>query len=87
MRILLDECTPSIVKKRLTHRQIETVQELGWAGVKNGDLLRAAKGVFDVFVTTDKNYSPSTESRRMRISDCALANQSGSHCRSADTCD
>lgn len=55
MRILLDECTPSIVKKSLPHRQIETVQELGWSGIKNGDLLRSASGVFDVLITTDKN--------------------------------
>ena len=31
------------------------MQELGWAGLKNGALLAAADGVFDVFITTDKN--------------------------------
>jgi hypothetical protein len=55
MKILLDECTPSVVKKRLPHRDIQTVQDMGWSGVKNGDLLRAAEGQFDVFITTDKN--------------------------------
>ena len=28
---------------------------LGWAGVKNGDLLGRATGRFDVFVTVDRN--------------------------------
>jgi predicted nuclease of predicted toxin-antitoxin system len=55
MKILLDECTPSVVKKRLPHRDIRTVQEMGWNGVKNGELLAAAEGQFDIFITTDKN--------------------------------
>lgn len=28
---------------------------MGWAGLKNGDLLRAAEREFDVFVTADQN--------------------------------
>ncbi len=27
----------------------------GWAGIKNGELLRLAEGLFDVFVTADQN--------------------------------
>ena len=55
MKILLDECTPRVVKKRLGHRDIWTVQEMGWGGIKNGDLLTAAEGQFDILITTDKN--------------------------------
>jgi hypothetical protein len=55
MNILLDECTPRIVKKRLSHLAIRTVQEMGWAGVKNGELLKLAEAQFEVFITTDKN--------------------------------
>ncbi len=55
MRILLDECTPAIVKKHLPHLAIFTVQEMGWSGIKNGALLSLAEVQFDVFVTTDKN--------------------------------
>ena len=44
-----------IVKKRLPHLGIRTVQEMGWAGVKNGALLNLIEGQFDVFITTDKN--------------------------------
>ena len=55
MNIILDECTPHIVKKRLRHLAIRTVQEMGWAGVKNGALLKKVEPLFDVFITTDKN--------------------------------
>lgn len=55
MKILLDECTPNVVRKLLPHRDIQTVQEMDWSGVKNGELLRAAEVDFDVLITTDKN--------------------------------
>lgn len=32
-------------------------QGFGWAGIKNGKLLRLAETEFDVFVTADKNLS------------------------------
>jgi len=55
MNILLDECTPRALKKRLPHLAIRTVQDMGWSGVKNGRLLALADPQFDVFITTDKN--------------------------------
>src|SRR4029450_6233644 len=55
MNILLDECAPHAVKKRLPHLAIRTVQEMGWSGVKNGKLLKLADQQFDVFITSDKN--------------------------------
>ena len=55
MNILLDECAPHAVKKRLPHLAIRTVQEMGWSGVKNGKLLTLADQQFDVFITSDKN--------------------------------
>lgn len=55
MNILLDECTPRIVKRRLPQRNIRTVQEMNWSGLKNGERLSVAEKEFDVFITTDKN--------------------------------
>ncbi|MFN0278011.1 MAG: hypothetical protein ACKVRN_05340 [Pyrinomonadaceae bacterium] len=55
MKIIIDECVPSIVKRGLPERNIVTIQELGWAGIKNGELLRLVAGEFDVFITSDKN--------------------------------
>lgn len=55
MRIIIDECVPSIVKSGLPARDIVTVQEMGWSGIKNGDLLRLTTTDFEVFITSDKN--------------------------------
>ncbi|MBK9528620.1 MAG: DUF5615 family PIN-like protein [Acidobacteria bacterium] len=54
MRIIIDECVPSIVK-RIADRNIVSVQEMGWAGIKNGELLKRVAAEFDVFITSDKN--------------------------------
>lgn len=54
MRILLDECLPRKLKKDLIGHDVLTVPEMGWRGVKNGELLRRAKNSFDVFVTIDQ---------------------------------
>lgn len=55
MRILLDEGIPDVIKKRLTHFPISTVQELGWRGIKNGALLDLMAGQFELIITSDKN--------------------------------
>lgn len=54
MKILLDESAPRVIKRLLPHLQIQTVQEMGWTGKGNGELLRLAEEQFDVFVTADK---------------------------------
>lgn len=55
MRILLDECLPKKLKSEFTGHTVFTVQEKGWAGIKNGELLRRAENEFDVWVTADRN--------------------------------
>ena len=55
MKILLDESVPRLVKLRLPQLNISTVQEMGWAGVQNGELLRRAEERFDVLITADRN--------------------------------
>jgi predicted nuclease of predicted toxin-antitoxin system len=55
MRILLDECLPRGLKKHLAPHDVITVPDAGWAGKTNGELLRAAAGKVDVFVTIDSN--------------------------------
>lgn len=55
MRIIIDECVPSIVKHGLPLLNIVSVQDMGWAGIKNGKLLRLVADEFDVFITSDKN--------------------------------
>lgn len=57
MKVLIDECTPKALKRHLTQHGLEcvTVQEAGWAGKKNGGLLRLAEVAFDVLLTLDTN--------------------------------
>ena len=55
MRILLDESLPIELRDELPGHTVRSVQELGWSGLKNGELLRRAADQFDVFVTADQN--------------------------------
>ena len=36
---------------------MKTVPQMGWAGVKNGQLLALAEPEFNVFITVDRNLS------------------------------
>ncbi|MDH5537813.1 MAG: DUF5615 family PIN-like protein [Rhizobacter sp.] len=59
MRVLIDECLPRQLKQWLVAVEpdwfVRTVQEAGWASMKNGMLLRAANEGFEVLLTADKN--------------------------------
>ena len=76
MNILLDECTPRAIKKRLSHLAIQTVQEMGWSGIKNGELLKLAEQQFDVFITTDKNLRYQQNLGRVRLAFVLLPSNS-----------
>ena len=54
-RVLLDENLPHLLKRELSEFDVSTVSDAGWAGTKNGRLLRLAEGTFDVFLTADRN--------------------------------
>jgi predicted nuclease of predicted toxin-antitoxin system len=55
MRILLDECVPWPMHRLLSSHACSSVQEQGWGGIKNGELLQRAEGKFDLFITSDQN--------------------------------
>jgi PIN like domain len=56
MRILLDECVPRPLKRQLTQYEVKTVTEMGWAGTKNGQLLKKMQDAqFTILLTTDQN--------------------------------
>ena len=42
------------LKRELQEHTVFTVQEKGWSGIENGDLLRIAEEEFDVWVTADQ---------------------------------
>jgi len=55
MKVLLDECLPKKLKREVQADVAITVPEMGWAGTKNGALLRLVEREFDVFLTNDQN--------------------------------
>jgi hypothetical protein len=56
VEVLFDQGTPVPLREHLTKHQVSTAFELGWATLKNGDLLRRAESSgFQVLVTTDQN--------------------------------
>lgn len=69
MRILFDQGTPIPLKHHLPGHEIQSAFELGWSKLTNGELLAAAEGRFDVFVTTDRNlrYQQSLTARKLAI--------------------
>lgn len=55
MKALLDENMPRALIRLLSPEiDARTVQQEGWRGRRNGDLLRAAAEEFDMFITTDQ---------------------------------
>lgn len=55
MRALLDENMPKALAPLFAPEiEVRTVQQEGWRGRKNGDLLEAASEFFDALITTDQ---------------------------------
>lgn len=55
MKLLLDECVTRHLKRDLAGHEVHTVEEAGFKGLENGDLLRTASGVYEVLITVDRN--------------------------------
>jgi predicted nuclease of predicted toxin-antitoxin system len=71
MKVLIDECAPKALKYSLSAHGHEslTVQEAGWSGKQNGELLTLAETHFDVLITLDTNlrYQQNLAARRISI--------------------
>jgi predicted nuclease of predicted toxin-antitoxin system len=57
VNVLLDECAPARLGHLLTGHSVTTVPRRGWAGIKNGDLLKLAEKEYEVLVTVDRKLS------------------------------
>lgn len=55
MRVLLDENLPAFFRRHFPKHTVESVIDLRWKGIRNGELLRRAEGQFDALLTTDQN--------------------------------
>jgi predicted nuclease of predicted toxin-antitoxin system len=69
VKILLDECVPSPLRKLLARHECHTAQEMGWKSIRNGELLALAEGKFDLFITADQGlaYEHNLRGRRIAI--------------------
>jgi hypothetical protein len=70
LKILFDQGTPVPLRGHISAHRVSTAYELGWATLKNGELLAAAENNgFDVLVTTDTNlqYQQNLTQRKIAI--------------------
>jgi hypothetical protein len=69
MKILVDECVPRQIIRFFPEHDIRTVPEIGWSGIKNGDLILQAEKEFDIFITSDQNirYQQNLKNRKIAI--------------------
>jgi len=75
MKILVDECLPRKLKGEIPGHEVRTVPEMGWAGKKNGELLKLMSGQFDVFLTIDGNLQHQQNLRQMKVALVVLSAQ------------
>jgi len=55
VNILINECIDRKLARQLSGHSVKTVPQMGWAGIKDAELLRLAEIEFDVFITVDRN--------------------------------
>jgi hypothetical protein len=55
VKVLLDECIDWRLARDITGHEVKTARQMGWATLKNGELLKLVCRHFDVFVTVDQN--------------------------------
>jgi hypothetical protein len=60
---------PGPLRRLLAEFETSTAQDLGWGRVKNGELLKRAEGVFEVFLTADQQlkYQQNLKGRKLAI--------------------
>ena len=76
MRILLDESLPKELQSELQGHEVRTVREMGWASLRNGELLARCVDQFDVFVTADQNLPFQQNLKALPVSVAVLAAKS-----------
>lgn len=76
MRLLLDECMPRRLKREFLGHHVFTVDEAGFKGLQNGDLLRAASGEFDALITVDRKLAREHDLAKFKIAVLVLISRS-----------
>jgi predicted nuclease of predicted toxin-antitoxin system len=68
MRVLLDECLPRKLGRLLVGQEVSTVQQAGWVGRVNGQLLARVADNFDAFITVDQNLPAQQNTAKLSFS-------------------
>ena len=76
MNILLDENLDWRLKRDLPGHAVDSVPLIGWAGLKNGELLARAEVTYDVLLTMDKGIPHQQELARYKIAIVGLSARS-----------
>ncbi len=82
MKILLDENLDWRLRRDLSDHTVESVPLIGWAGLKNGELLVRANERFDVLITMDASLPKQQNMSKLKIAVIGLKARSN---RLADT--
>ena len=69
MKVIFDENVPEPLRQFLTHHEVTTVQQQGWSGIGNGQLLQRVDRTFDVLLLADKNlrYQQKLSNRQIAL--------------------
>ena len=81
MKLLLDECVTRFLKRDFVGHEVSTVEDAGLKGLENGDLLKAAAGIFDVLVTVDRNIPHQQNLSGLQIAVLILSAKRNSYAR------
>ncbi len=76
MKLLLDECVPRRFKRDFVGYEILTIDEAGFKGLKNGNLINAASGIFEVLITVDKSIEHQQNKKDLPIAIIILSAKS-----------
>jgi hypothetical protein len=77
MRRLFDQGTPVPLRAYLEGHTVDTAYELGWAVLRNSELLNAAEEAgYDLLVTTDQNLKHQQNLRGRRLAILVLLSTS-----------
>jgi len=72
VRVLLDECVDWRLARALAGHEIKTVRQMGWTGLRNGELMALASRRFDAFVTVDRNLAFQQETTSLGLATVVL---------------
>lgn len=79
MKVLLDECVTRKLRRDFQDHEVYTVEEAGFKGLKNGNLLRSASGQYDVLVTVDQNLQYQQNVKLLNLAILVLAAKRNSY--------